>query len=202
MANIWGESSYNLNAKSELGAYGLMQWHKDRKDSLFALAKSMKKSPDDLDVQIEMIWKELKGTGDEAQRFSRIMQKSSELERVKDFAVEIERPWTKKQLKESSTAQRNMKMRLNKMKEFMRVIEEAKRKPQDKLQTSNNNNNKISSLVSIKSNNENPVYHSVAIQNPSKKTKIINNNTYKIIEPSQLPFIRSSDFNEMQIMVS
>lgn len=61
--NLIRESRLNPQALSETGKYfGIAQWGESRRDELMSFAKSQKKSPSDLDLQVDFIVKELKGS--------------------------------------------------------------------------------------------------------------------------------------------
>lgn len=61
MGNIQQESTFNTNAgkNAPKNAYGLVQWRDGRREGLNSYAKSMGKSANDLQVQLDYIWKEL-----------------------------------------------------------------------------------------------------------------------------------------------
>lgn len=61
--NLIRESRLNPQALSETGKYfGIAQWGDSRRKELMSFAKSQKKAPSDLDLQIDFIVKELKGS--------------------------------------------------------------------------------------------------------------------------------------------
>lgn len=94
VGNLWAESSFRTGAVNpKSGAFGLMQWAYERKDTLIRRASEMGKSPTDLEFQLDHIAWELRG-GDayETAQFRKAMSYGSDVpSKTRGFGYEVER---------------------------------------------------------------------------------------------------------------
>jgi len=89
--NLFAESSFRSGVLGDTGqSYGLAQWNGKRLDSLKRFSAEKRKSLDDVDLQLEFIWKELNTT--ERNAFNKLIKSSNVKEATKLFSDHYERP--------------------------------------------------------------------------------------------------------------